>query len=116
METLNVKTVDCYQHTDGTKYQLGRLVDMEGADYDITIIMNWPDTFDEEDCTKIIDFYFGEPYDTFNKQYVEQFIDKQNKIKQSINQLELLVQLKPQLGLFLSSSIELLKSQLVKLY
>lgn len=110
-----IKQVDHYRHTDGTTYQLGKLIDTAGADYDLTVIMNWPDTFDEDDCVKIVDFYFGEPYDEFNKQYVEQFIERQNNFKMLEQKLIDLKAAVPD-DTDIDEYIDFVRSQVVKLY
>ena len=111
-----VKTMDYYKHTDGTEYQLGKLVGAEGSDYDITIITNWPDNFDDEDVSvRLIDFYFGDQDDHSTKYYVEQYIERQTKFKHLLQKLIELKATNPD-GTELDEQIEFVRTQIVRLY
>lgn len=108
MEYLHEKT--------GTTYQLGRLFDQNGKNCDITVITNWTKTFDPNDdnWTRLIDFYFGSPNDADTKYYVERFIERQKQLTKSISYLEKLKSIDPS-DTEIDSTINGLKSMLVTL-
>lgn len=75
--------------------QTGRLYDESGKNFDITVILNFPTKADYQAAASLhdfpsvnlIDFYFGEPNDHDTEQYVEQFIEKQKKLKKLVRML-----------------------------
>ena len=75
--------------------QTGRLYDKAGKNFDITVIVNFPTQSDYDNCTSIddfpsvnlIDFYFGDMNDQDTEKYVNQFIEKQNKLKKLYTKL-----------------------------
>lgn len=75
--------------------QTGRLYDENGKNYDITVILNFPTEADYEASTSIddfpavnlIDFYFGDTNDRDTESFVQQFIEKQNKLRKLVSTL-----------------------------
>jgi predicted PolB exonuclease-like 3'-5' exonuclease len=73
--------------------QTGRLIDENGRNFDITVILNFPTkadyqaatSFDDFPSVNLIDFYFGETNDADTEQYVNQFVEKQNKLRKLIS-------------------------------
>jgi predicted PolB exonuclease-like 3'-5' exonuclease len=69
--------------------QTGRLVDENGKNFDITVILNFPtkadyaaaSSLDDFPAVNMIDFYFGEQNDRDTSHYVDQFVEKQNKLR-----------------------------------
>jgi hypothetical protein len=101
-----------------TTYQIGHLFDDDGKSYDITVITNWPETFDfdDDDCSvKLIDFYFGDYDERTTDSYIDQFIKRQNQIKKSIEYLEKLKSIDPT-DTEIDTTIKSLKSMVVKLF
>ena len=101
-----------------TTYQIGHLVDNDGKSYDITVITNWPKTFDfdDDDCSvKLVDFYFGDYNEQYTDKYIDQYIERQNQIKKSIGYLERLKLMDPTVT-DIDTTINSLKSMLVKLF
>lgn len=109
-----------YRHNDGTTYDYGRLYDLDGKNYDITVILNnnptaFDDDTDDDQTVRIIDFYFGDPDNTYTREYVEQYIEKQNKFKKLLAKLYELKALNPDDNA-INEQIEFVKSQIHKLY
>ena len=100
----------------GTTYQIGRLFDPTGKSFDITVITNCTKTFDPNDdnWTRLIDFYFGEPNDDDTKYYIDRFIERQNQLSKSISYLEKLKTLDPT-DTEIDTTINCLKSLIVNL-
>lgn len=81
--------------TTNYNIQTGRLVDENGSNFDITVILNWPTKADyaaasslhDFPSTNLIDFYFGDTNDDATEYYVNQFIEKQNKLRKLISKL-----------------------------
>jgi predicted PolB exonuclease-like 3'-5' exonuclease len=75
--------------------QTGRLYDKNGKNFDITVILNFPTQADYENATglddfpsvNLIDFYFGDTNDGDTECYVNQFVEKQNKLRKLISTL-----------------------------
>lgn len=75
--------------------QTGRLFDHDGKTFDITVILNFPTKADYEAATclddmpsvNLIDFYFGDTNDRDTEHYVEQFVEKQAKLRKLISKL-----------------------------
>ena len=75
--------------------QTGRLYDENGKNYDITVILNFPTEADYEASTGIddfpsvnlIDFYFGDTNQADTDCFVQQFIEKQAKLRKLISTL-----------------------------
>jgi predicted PolB exonuclease-like 3'-5' exonuclease len=75
--------------------QTGRLLDKNGKNFDITVILNFPTKADYENVAglddfpsvNLIDFYFGDTNDRDTEYYVNQFIEKQNKLRKLISTL-----------------------------
>jgi hypothetical protein len=74
--------------------QTGRLFDKNGRNFDITVILNFPTkadyaaaSFDDFPSVNLIDFYFGGINDDNTKYYVEQFVEKQAKLRKLISTL-----------------------------
>lgn len=103
---------------DELNIQTGYLFDESGKKFDISVILNFPTETDYDNCTGIddfpethlIDFYFGTPNKSDTNQFVNDFIEKQNKIQQTINTLQSLNN--PELD----NSINFLKTLLVELH
>lgn len=103
--------------------QTGRLYDKNGKNFDITVILNFPTQSDYDSSTSIddfpsvnlIDFYFGDTNDRDTEQFVNQFIEKQNKLKQLLSKLIGLLTLCPN-DTELIEQIEFIKSLIVQLH
>lgn len=100
--------------------QTGRLFDAHGANFDITVILNWPTYDDYENATGIIgpnlvDFYFGDTNDSDTDYYVKQFVEKQNNFKKLLDKLYNLKALTPD-DVELDEQIEFIKNQIVHIY
>jgi predicted PolB exonuclease-like 3'-5' exonuclease len=75
--------------------QTGRLFDKNGKNFDITVILNFPTKADYAAATciddmpnvNLIDFYFGDTNNYDTEHYVNQFIEKQNKLRKLISTL-----------------------------
>lgn len=75
--------------------QTGRLFDENGKQFDITVILNFPTQadwnastcLDDVPMVNLIDFYFGDTNDGDTEHYVEQFIEKQKKLKKLVRLL-----------------------------
>ena len=74
--------------------QTGRLIDENGNNFDISVILNFPteadyddDSLDDFPTVNLIDFYFGEINDHDTEYYVNQFIKKQDKLLKLRNKL-----------------------------
>lgn len=109
-----------YKHSDGTTYDYGRIYDLDGKNYDITVILNNNPTAFDDDTTddqtvRIIDFYFGDPNNGYTKSYVEQYIEKQNKFKSLLTKLYELKSKLPD-DTEINEQIEFVKSQIHPLY
>jgi hypothetical protein len=114
------KTNGYYEHTDGTNYEYGKLYDLNGKNYDITVILNYnptafDDNTDDEQTVRLIDFYFGDPDDRYTADYVKQYIEKQNKFKKLLSKLYELKAQNPD-DTEIDEQIEFAKSQIHKLY
>lgn len=120
MQNKNIKIVDGYQHTDGTNYQLGKLYNSDGKQYDITVILNlnptaFNDDTDDDQTIRLIDFYFGDQDDRYTAEFVKQYIEKQNKFKKLLSKLSDLKVQNPDDN-EIDEQIEFIKSQIHKLY
>ena len=118
MKNNNLKS-GYYQHTDGTVYDYGKLYDLEGKKYDITVILNYnptiyDDNTDDEQDVRIIDFYYGDPTDEYTANCVKQYIEKQKQFKLLLDKLCSLKTILPDNTI--DEQIEFVKSQLHKLY
>ena len=75
--------------------QTGRLFDEDGKQFDITVILNFPTEADHAAATclddmpmvNLIDFYFGDTNDNDTEWYLNQFIEKQKKLKKLVRLL-----------------------------
>lgn len=102
--------------------QTGRLYDENGKNFDITVILNFPTQSDYDNCTGIdnfpsvnlIDFYFGDTNDRDTETYVNQFVEKQNKLRKLISTLIDLST--PDNESTISEQIEFVKSLIVQLH
>ena len=103
--------------------QTGYLYSTDGKKFDVSVILNFPTYDDYENCTGIdnfpsvnlIDFYFGEPNDSYTDEFVEQFIEKQNKFKSLLNKLYNLKLVCPD-DTEIDEQIEFVKSLIVELH
>jgi hypothetical protein len=103
--------------------QTGYLFDTDVKKFDISVILNFPNETDYENCTDfddfpethLIDFYFGTPNDSDTEHYLKRFIEKQNKLK---NLLSKLYDLKSKLpdDTEINEQIEFVKSQIKQLH
>ncbi len=105
-----------------TNIQTGKLYDENGANYDITVILNFPNEADYENCSlddfpsvNLVDFYFGEPNDRDTDTYVKQFVDRQSKLQSLLNKLYNLKIVCPD-DTEIDEQIEFVKSLLVKIH
>ena len=53
----------------GQVYEVGRLHDFDGSDFDMCVITKWDDSF--ESAPKLITYYFGD----YDKATTDEFID-----------------------------------------
>ena len=75
--------------------QTGKLFDQNGRNFDISVILNFPTQadydkaigLDDFPATNLIDFYFGGPNDRDTEHYVEQFVEKQAKLRKLVSKL-----------------------------
>lgn len=72
----------------GKEFEVGRLVDGEGKTYDINVIMKWDTEHDFDQSPVLIDYYFGDPEPGYNDDYINMFIERQNRLKKVIKHLE----------------------------
>ena len=72
----------------GKEYEVGRLVDGHGKTYDINVIMKWDTEHDFDQSPVLIDYYFGDPESESNNEYIDMFIDRQNRFKKVTKYLE----------------------------
>jgi hypothetical protein len=107
------------QQINNYNIQTGYLFDTDGKKFDISVILNFPTDesyeTDEFPETHLIDFYFGTPDDTDTEQYVNQFIEKQNKLKKLLSKLYDLKSKNPD-DTEINEQIEFVKSQIVELH
>lgn len=71
-----------------TNIQTGYLFTTDGKKFDVSVILNFPNEADYENCslnnfpeTNLVDYYFGEPNDRDTERYVKQFVDRQTKFE-----------------------------------
>ena len=65
----------------GQKFEVGRLFDFDGRDYDLNVIIQFPDYANEEDTeleVKLIDFYFGDYDQETTDGYIDQYMMNNN--------------------------------------
>jgi hypothetical protein len=108
------------QQINNYNIQTGYLFDTDGKKFDVSVILNFPnyDDYDIDDdlpSTTLIDFYFGEPNDDDTNYYVNQFIEKQNKLKKLLSKLYDLKSKNPD-DTEINEQIEFVKSQIVELH
>ncbi len=103
--------------------QTGYLFTTDGKKFDVSVILNFPTEaeydnctgFDDFPCVNLIDFYFGEPNESYTTEYVDQFVEKQQKFEKLLNKLYNLKALCPD-DTEIDEQIEFVKAQLVKLH
>ena len=103
--------------------QTGRLYDKAGKNFDITVILNFPTQTDYDNCTSIddfpsvnlIDFYFGDMNERDTENYVNQFVEKQNKLKKLYTKLLELKSICPD-DSEITEQIDFVKSLIVQLH
>jgi hypothetical protein len=103
--------------------QTGRLIDENGKHFDITVILNFPTKADYDRHTglndfpavNLIDFYFGDTNDGDTKYYVEQFVEKQTKLRSLHTKLASLSALCPN-DTELTEQIDFVKSLIVTMH
>jgi hypothetical protein len=102
--------------------QTGYLFDENNKKFDVSVILNFPTKADYENHTgfddfpsvNLIDFYFGEPNDRDTEYYLNQFIEKQNKLQNLYNKLIALNTISPDDEL--DEQIEFVRSLIVNLH
>lgn len=102
--------------------QTGRLVDNNGKNFDITVILNFPTEADFANATSLddfpavnlIDFYFGNETDRETEYYLTQFIEKQAKLRKLLSKLIDLSTVNNEAEL--AEQIEFVKSLIVTLH
>jgi hypothetical protein len=75
--------------------QTGYLIDNDDKAFDVSVILNFPTEADYDNCTSLsdfpsvnlIDFYFGDTNDRDTEHYVNQFVEKQAKLRKLISTL-----------------------------
>lgn len=106
--------------------QTGRLFDADGKQFDITVILNFPTKadyaratcIDDMPAVNLIDFYFGDTNDGDTEHYLNQFIEKQAKLRKLVCKLlDLSAATTDKAELAeLTEHLELLKSLIVQLH
>ena len=99
--------------------QTGKLFDENGANFDISVILNFPTEADYENAddfpsVNLIDFYFGEPNESDTESYVNSFVEKQKKLRKLISKLIDLSTAENEAEL--SEHIDFVKSLIVQLH
>jgi hypothetical protein len=102
--------------------QTGYLFDENNKKFDVSVILNFPTKADYENHTgfddlpsvNLIDFYFGEPNDRDTEYYLNQFIEKQNKLQNLYNKLIAMNTISPDDEL--DEQIEFVRSLIVNLH
>jgi hypothetical protein len=107
------------QQINNYNIQTGYLFDTDGKKFDVSVILNFPtdESYESDEFpeTHLIDFYFGTPNDTDTEHYVNQFIEKQNKLKKLLSKLYDLKSQNPD-DTEINEQIEFVKSQIVELH
>jgi hypothetical protein len=107
------------QQINNYNIQTGYLFDTDGKKFDVSVILNFPtdESYESDEFpeTHLIDFYFGTPNDTDTEHYVNQFIEKQNKLKKLLSKLYDLKS-KNLDDTEINEQIEFVKSQIVELH
>lgn len=105
-----------------TNIQTGYLYDTDGKKFDVSVILNFPNEADYENCSlddfptvNLVDFYFGEPDDRATDTYVKQFVDRQSKFCDLYQKLLELLAANPD-DPDLRNHIDFVKSQIVKIH
>jgi hypothetical protein len=105
-----------------TNIQTGYLYTTDGQKFDISVILNFPNETDYENCglddfpsVNLVDFYFGEPNDQDTDTYVKQFVDRQSKFQSLLNKLYSLKTLCPD-DTEINEQIEFVKSLMVTIH
>lgn len=103
-------------HTStGTTYEVGRLFDTDGKTYDINIITKWDEEHDFEQNPVLVDYYFGDLEDAVTNSCIDEFIERQQQIRNSIKYLERLKLMDPTVT-DIGTTINCLKSMIVDLH
>jgi benzoyl-CoA reductase/2-hydroxyglutaryl-CoA dehydratase subunit BcrC/BadD/HgdB len=99
--------------------QTGYLYTTDGKKFDVSVILNFPTDesyeLDEFPETNLIDFYFGTPDDSITNDFVNKFIEKQNKLNKLLVKLYELESKNPD-DTELTEHIKFVQSQIVKLH
>jgi hypothetical protein len=107
------------QQINNYNIQTGYLFDTDGKKFDVSVILNFPtdESYESDEFpeTHLIDFYFGTPNDSDTEYYVNQFIEKQNKLKKLLSKLYELKSQNPD-DTEIDEQIEFVKSQIHKLH
>ena len=106
-----------------TNIQTGYLYDMDGKKFDVSVILNFPtngayddpNSDDDDLSVNLVDFYFGEPDDYYTDEYVNQFVEKQSKLRILLNKLYNLKSICPD-DTEINDQIEFVKSLIVKIH
>lgn len=105
--------------TNNYNIQTGYLFDTDGKKFDVSVILNFPtdESYESDEFpeTHLIDFYFGTPDDSITNDYVNKFIEKQNKLQKLLTKLYDLKSKNPD-DTEINEQIEFVKSQIVKLH
>jgi benzoyl-CoA reductase/2-hydroxyglutaryl-CoA dehydratase subunit BcrC/BadD/HgdB len=99
--------------------QTGYLFDTDGKKFDVSVILNFPtdESYESDEFpeTHLIDFYFGTPDESITNDFVNKFIEKQNKLQKLLIKLYDLKSKNPD-DTEINEQIEFVKSQIVKLH
>lgn len=99
--------------------QTGYLYTADGKTFDISVIVNFPndDDYESDDfpSVNLIDFYFGTPNDSITYDFVNKFIEKQNKLDKLLVKLYELESKNPD-DTELTEHIKFVQSQIVELH
>ena len=70
----------------GVEYEVGILNDFDGKTFDMCVITKWDvDKFEESPI--IIDYYFGGYDPEITDEYIDQYLEKQEYLKKSVDRL-----------------------------
>ena len=66
----------------GTEFQVGKVVDFDGKDYDICVIFRFPDQPLEDDVEELeepefVDYYFGDYDEQMTDDYIDGYLSRQ---------------------------------------
>ena len=76
-----------FHEKSGKTFEIGRLMDSDGRTFDINVITKWDEENDFEQSPIIIDYYFGDYEKKDTDFYIDEFIKKQETLKNVLKYL-----------------------------